>query len=176
MSSGDQNRCPAPRSARQNPCNQRGLPIQGQAGHNPLQRTQEGSCYHAGDRCLPRRDHRALPNGVSYVGHSHRASINREKIYMSVSRRAILRRGQMQPKRNSKLKGMLIDSHCHLDDYEDLPQMLAAARAAGVSQLLAIWESWRPTRAASPSARSGWTITTSTTPTRSFNKPPSSLK
>jgi len=33
---------------------------------------------------------------------------------------------------------MLIDSHCHLDDYEDLPAILANARAAGISQLLAI--------------------------------------
>ena len=33
---------------------------------------------------------------------------------------------------------MLIDSHCHLDDYEDLPQILTAAREAGVGQLLAI--------------------------------------
>jgi len=33
---------------------------------------------------------------------------------------------------------MLIDSHCHLDDYEDLPQILANARAAGVGRLLAI--------------------------------------
>jgi TatD DNase family protein len=32
----------------------------------------------------------------------------------------------------------LIDSHCHLDDYEDLPQILANAHAAGVSKLLAI--------------------------------------
>ena len=32
----------------------------------------------------------------------------------------------------------LIDSHCHLDDYEDLPAVLARARAAGVSTLLAI--------------------------------------
>jgi TatD DNase family protein len=33
---------------------------------------------------------------------------------------------------------MLIDSHCHLDDYEDLNGVLANARAAGVGQLLAI--------------------------------------
>jgi TatD DNase family protein len=33
---------------------------------------------------------------------------------------------------------MLIDSHCHLDDYEDLPEVLARARAAGVEALLAI--------------------------------------
>jgi TatD DNase family protein len=33
---------------------------------------------------------------------------------------------------------MLIDSHCHLDDYEDLDGVLASARAAGVGQLLAI--------------------------------------
>ncbi|MGI4827322.1 MAG: TatD family hydrolase [Janthinobacterium lividum] len=33
---------------------------------------------------------------------------------------------------------MLIDSHCHLDDYEDLPAILAAAREAGVGKLLAI--------------------------------------
>ena len=33
---------------------------------------------------------------------------------------------------------MLIDSHCHLDDYDDLPAILANARAAGVGQLLAI--------------------------------------
>jgi TatD DNase family protein len=33
---------------------------------------------------------------------------------------------------------MLIDSHCHLDDYENLPAVLAAAEAAGVHQLLAI--------------------------------------
>ena len=33
---------------------------------------------------------------------------------------------------------MLIDSHCHLDDYEDLPEVLARARAAGVETLLAI--------------------------------------
>ena len=33
---------------------------------------------------------------------------------------------------------MLIDSHCHLDDYEDLPAVLAAAREAGVGTLLAI--------------------------------------
>ncbi len=33
---------------------------------------------------------------------------------------------------------MLIDSHCHLDDYEDLPAVLARARQAGVGTLLAI--------------------------------------
>jgi TatD DNase family protein len=33
---------------------------------------------------------------------------------------------------------MLIDSHCHLDDYEDLPAILANARSAGVGTLLAI--------------------------------------
>jgi TatD DNase family protein len=33
---------------------------------------------------------------------------------------------------------MLIDSHCHLDDYEDLDGVLANARSAGVGQLLAI--------------------------------------
>ncbi len=33
---------------------------------------------------------------------------------------------------------MLIDSHCHLDDYKDLPQVLANASAAGVTTLLAI--------------------------------------
>jgi len=33
---------------------------------------------------------------------------------------------------------MLIDSHCHLDDYEDLPAILAHAREAGVGKLLAI--------------------------------------
>lgn len=33
---------------------------------------------------------------------------------------------------------MLIDSHCHLDEYEDLPAVLANARAAGVENLLAI--------------------------------------
>ena len=33
---------------------------------------------------------------------------------------------------------MLIDSHCHLDDYADLPQILANAREAGVGRLLAI--------------------------------------
>lgn len=33
---------------------------------------------------------------------------------------------------------MLIDSHCHLDDYDDLPAILANAHAAGVSKLLAI--------------------------------------
>lgn len=32
----------------------------------------------------------------------------------------------------------LIDSHCHLDDYEDLPAVLERARAAGVGTLLAI--------------------------------------
>ena len=33
---------------------------------------------------------------------------------------------------------MLVDSHCHLDDYNDLPSVLAAAHAAGVGRLLAI--------------------------------------
>jgi len=33
---------------------------------------------------------------------------------------------------------MLIDSHCHLDDYEDLPSILSHAREAGVGKLLAI--------------------------------------
>ncbi|WP_263379906.1 TatD family hydrolase [Granulicella paludicola] len=33
---------------------------------------------------------------------------------------------------------MLIDSHCHLDDYEDLAPILANAEAAGVRKLLAI--------------------------------------
>jgi len=33
---------------------------------------------------------------------------------------------------------MLIDSHCHLDDYPDLPAILARAREAGVGTLLAI--------------------------------------
>ena len=33
---------------------------------------------------------------------------------------------------------MLIDSHCHLDDYEDLPEVLARAHQAGVGKLLAI--------------------------------------
>ena len=33
---------------------------------------------------------------------------------------------------------MLIDSHCHLDDYADLPAILARAREAGVGKLLAI--------------------------------------
>ena len=32
----------------------------------------------------------------------------------------------------------LVDSHCHLDNYEDLPAILANARAAGVHKLLAI--------------------------------------
>ena len=32
----------------------------------------------------------------------------------------------------------LIDSHCHLDDYTDLPRIIANAEAAGVTQLLAI--------------------------------------
>jgi TatD DNase family protein len=32
----------------------------------------------------------------------------------------------------------LVDSHCHLDDYDNLPQILANAREAGVSKLLAI--------------------------------------
>lgn len=33
---------------------------------------------------------------------------------------------------------MLIDSHCHLDNYEELPEVLARAREAGVGQILAI--------------------------------------
>ncbi|WP_317890632.1 TatD family hydrolase [Granulicella cerasi] len=33
---------------------------------------------------------------------------------------------------------MLIDSHCHLDDYTDLPAILANAKAAGVEEVLAI--------------------------------------
>lgn len=33
---------------------------------------------------------------------------------------------------------MLIDSHCHLDDYTDLPAVLARAHAADVGQLLAV--------------------------------------
>ncbi|MGC9198305.1 MAG: TatD family hydrolase [Acidobacteriaceae bacterium] len=33
---------------------------------------------------------------------------------------------------------MLIDSHCHLDSYPNLPEVLARARQAGVSKLLAI--------------------------------------
>jgi TatD DNase family protein len=33
---------------------------------------------------------------------------------------------------------MLIDSHCHLDDYDNLPQILANAHSAGVDKLLAI--------------------------------------
>jgi TatD DNase family protein len=33
---------------------------------------------------------------------------------------------------------MLIDSHCHLDDYHNLPAILANARSAGVGTLLAI--------------------------------------
>jgi TatD DNase family protein len=33
---------------------------------------------------------------------------------------------------------MLIDSHCHLDDYDDLPAILANALAAGVGQVLAV--------------------------------------
>jgi TatD DNase family protein len=33
---------------------------------------------------------------------------------------------------------MLIDSHCHLDDYKDLPAILANAKEAGVEQMLAI--------------------------------------
>ncbi len=33
---------------------------------------------------------------------------------------------------------VLIDSHCHLDDYENLPAILAGAREAGVGTLLAI--------------------------------------
>ena len=33
---------------------------------------------------------------------------------------------------------MLIDSHCHLDNFEQLPDVLARAREAGVGQILAI--------------------------------------
>jgi TatD DNase family protein len=33
---------------------------------------------------------------------------------------------------------MLIDSHCHLDDYENLDEVIAKARAAGVERMLAI--------------------------------------
>jgi TatD DNase family protein len=33
---------------------------------------------------------------------------------------------------------MIIDSHCHLDNYEDLPAILANAQTAGVGKLLAI--------------------------------------
>lgn len=33
---------------------------------------------------------------------------------------------------------MIIDSHCHLDDYTDLPQVIANAKAAGVEHMLAI--------------------------------------
>jgi TatD DNase family protein len=33
---------------------------------------------------------------------------------------------------------MLIDSHCHLDDYDNIPQILANAHSAGVDKLLAI--------------------------------------
>lgn len=33
---------------------------------------------------------------------------------------------------------MLIDSHCHLDDYPDLPAVIARAEAAGVTTMLAI--------------------------------------
>jgi TatD DNase family protein len=33
---------------------------------------------------------------------------------------------------------MLIDSHCHLDDYDDLPEVLARATSASVGTLLAI--------------------------------------
>jgi len=33
---------------------------------------------------------------------------------------------------------MLIDSHCHLDDYDDLPAVLERAREAGVGRMLAI--------------------------------------
>jgi TatD DNase family protein len=32
----------------------------------------------------------------------------------------------------------LIDSHCHLDDYTDIPQIIGNAQAAGVTQMLAI--------------------------------------
>ena len=40
--------------------------------------------------------------------------------------------------RTVPLSCMLIDSHCHLDDYANLPEILAAARSSGVGQLLAI--------------------------------------
>lgn len=36
------------------------------------------------------------------------------------------------------MKTMWVDSHCHLDSYDDLPQVLANARAARVNTLLAI--------------------------------------
>lgn len=36
------------------------------------------------------------------------------------------------------MKTMWVDSHCHLDSYDDLPQVLANARAARVDTLLAI--------------------------------------
>lgn len=36
------------------------------------------------------------------------------------------------------MKTMWVDSHCHLDSYDDLPQVLANARAAQVNTLLAI--------------------------------------
>src|SRR5579875_3411296 len=43
------------------------------------------------------------------------------------------------PKRGTiSSESMLIDSHCHLDDYEDLPGVLARAKGAGVGKLLAI--------------------------------------
>ena len=32
----------------------------------------------------------------------------------------------------------IIDSHCHLDDYEDLPGVIARAEEAGVGTMLAI--------------------------------------
>lgn len=40
--------------------------------------------------------------------------------------------------RHDTLNLVLIDSHCHLDDYTDLPEVLARASAAGVTKLLAI--------------------------------------
>lgn len=36
------------------------------------------------------------------------------------------------------MEAMWVDSHCHLDSYDDLPQVLANARAAQVNTLLAI--------------------------------------
>jgi TatD DNase family protein len=36
------------------------------------------------------------------------------------------------------MKAMWVDSHCHLDSYDDLPQVLANARTAEVNTLLAI--------------------------------------
>jgi TatD DNase family protein len=44
----------------------------------------------------------------------------------------------MLPPLYSRKTMHLVDSHCHLDDYEDLPAILANARTAGVSKLLAI--------------------------------------